>query len=213
MVSMTRSRENGDSLNLTCKLDCSGNLEVQWFKNGKLMQHSHPVLTFSSVTTKDSGNYSCSLRNFKTTVSEEFRIHIEGGAHRDFMLSLPSRLFPPTRKKQQGRGAQRLELRELTLAQPLHASPSPTREPSPVLFSRPEQRPLAEASDLISFGCLEDEPLDDSMSLAASEMEEWAGDSEDPAHLPSLEPIDARAGMDAELFRVLSKAVEELDLE
>lgn len=82
-VFMTRSRENGsiivgDSLNLTCKLNCSGNLaEVQWFKNGELMQHSHPVLTFSSVTAKDSGNYSCSLRNLKT-VSEEFRIHIEG---------------------------------------------------------------------------------------------------------------------------------------
>lgn len=83
-VSMSRSRENGsiivgDSLNLTCKLDCPGNLaEVQWFKNGELMQHSAPVLIFSSVTTKDSGNYSCSLRNFKSSVSEEFRIYIEG---------------------------------------------------------------------------------------------------------------------------------------
>ncbi|XP_067255181.1 uncharacterized protein sc:d156 [Chanodichthys erythropterus] len=82
-VSMTRSRENGsiifgDSLNLTCKLNCSGNLaEVQWFKNSELVQHSDPVLTFSSITAKDSGSYSCSLRNFKTTVSEEFRIHIE----------------------------------------------------------------------------------------------------------------------------------------
>ena len=50
------------------------------------------------------------------------------------------------------------------------------------------------------------------MSLAASETEDWAGDS-DPAHLPSLEPIDAKAGMDAELLRILSKAVEELHLE
>ncbi|KAK7146977.1 hypothetical protein R3I94_009732 [Phoxinus phoxinus] len=40
------------------------------------MKHSDPILSFSSVTTKDSGNYSCSLRNFKT-VSEEFRIDIE----------------------------------------------------------------------------------------------------------------------------------------
>ncbi|CAM4703510.1 unnamed protein product [Leuciscus chuanchicus] len=41
------------------------------------MKHSDPILTLSNVTTKDSGNYSCSLRNFKTTVSEEFRIYIE----------------------------------------------------------------------------------------------------------------------------------------
>lgn len=61
-----------------CTLDCSNLDEVQWFKNDEPMKHSNPILTFSSVTTKDSGNYSCSLRNFKTTVSEEFRICIEG---------------------------------------------------------------------------------------------------------------------------------------
>ncbi|XP_052474080.1 uncharacterized protein LOC128030459 [Carassius gibelio] len=82
-VSMSRSRENGstivgDSLNLTCTLSCSGNLaDVQWFKNRDLIRHSEPVLTFSRVTAEDSGNYSCSLRNFKTTVSEEITIYIE----------------------------------------------------------------------------------------------------------------------------------------
>ncbi|XP_052474078.1 uncharacterized protein LOC128030458 isoform X2 [Carassius gibelio] len=82
-VSMSRSRENGstivgDSLILTCTLSCSGNLaDVQWFKNRDLIRHSEPVLTFSRVTAEDSGNYSCSLRNFKTTVSEEITIYIE----------------------------------------------------------------------------------------------------------------------------------------
>ncbi|XP_059364282.1 uncharacterized protein LOC132103303 isoform X2 [Carassius carassius] len=82
-VSMSRSRENGstivgDSLNLTCTLSCSGNLaDVQWFKNRDLIRHSEPVLTFSRVTAEDSGNYSCSLRNFKTTSSEEITIYIE----------------------------------------------------------------------------------------------------------------------------------------
>ncbi|KAK2902727.1 hypothetical protein Q8A67_007440 [Cirrhinus molitorella] len=51
--------------------------EVQWYKNGDPIQQSEPVLTFSRVTAKDSGNYSCSLRNFKTTVSEEITIYIE----------------------------------------------------------------------------------------------------------------------------------------
>ncbi|XP_026083894.1 uncharacterized protein LOC113059551 isoform X2 [Carassius auratus] len=82
-VSMSRSRENGstivgDSLNLTCTLSCSGNLaDVQWFKNRDLIRHSEPVLTFTRVTAEDSGNYSCSLRNYKTTVSEEITIYIE----------------------------------------------------------------------------------------------------------------------------------------
>lgn len=49
------------------------------------------------------------------------------------------------------------------------------------------------------------------MSLAASETEDWAGDS-DPAHIPSLEPIDTIAGIDTKVFRVLSKTVKELDL-
>ncbi|ROL50609.1 hypothetical protein DPX16_23879 [Anabarilius grahami] len=119
----------------------------------------------------------------------------------------------PARKRQRGRPVQRPELSELTSAQCPRASPSPSREQSPVLFSRPEQRPSADASDFVSFGGSDDELPDDSVSLAASEPEHWVGESDDPAPLPLLEPIDHSAGMDAELFRVLSKAVEELDLE
>ncbi|ROL55046.1 hypothetical protein DPX16_20307 [Anabarilius grahami] len=119
----------------------------------------------------------------------------------------------PARKRQRGRATRRSELRELTSAQRCHASPSPTREQSPVMFSRPDQRPSADASDLVLFGASDKEPLDDSMSLAASETEGWVGESDDPAPLPPLEPIEHGQGMDAELFRILSKAVEELDLE
>lgn len=62
---------------------------------------------------------------------------------------------------------------------------------------------------MVSFSDLEEDPLDDSMSLAASDTEEWTGPTEDTAPLPSLEPIDTRAGMDGNLFRVLSRAVEQ----
>ncbi|ROL47140.1 hypothetical protein DPX16_18938 [Anabarilius grahami] len=127
------------------------------------------------------------------------------------LLSPSSR--EPARKRQRGRPIQRPELSELTSAQCPRASPSPSREQSPVLFSRPEQRPSADASDFVSFGGSDDELPDDSVSLAASEPEHWVGESDDPAPLPLLEPIDHSAGMDAELFRVLSKGVEELDLE
>uniref|UniRef100_A0A673KW32 Uncharacterized LOC107717355 n=1 Tax=Sinocyclocheilus rhinocerous TaxID=307959 RepID=A0A673KW32_9TELE len=98
-VSMCRSRENGstipgDSLILSCTLNCSGKLaEVQWFKNGDPIQQSEPVLTFSRITAKDSGNYSCSLRNFKTTLSEEFTIYIEDVAGSPMVLIIVVSLF------------------------------------------------------------------------------------------------------------------------
>ncbi len=114
----------------------------------------------------------------------------------------------PVRKKQRGRGSQRPVKSELTSAQIPRASLLPHREVSPVLFSQPDQRPSASASDLVSFRGSDDELADDSMSLAASDAEELSGSVTDPA--PSCLPAPR---MDAERFRVLSKAVEELGLE
>ncbi len=68
-------------------------------------------------------------------------------------------------------------------------------------------------SDLVSFGGSDDELADDSMSLVASDAEELWGSVTDPAPSGLPAPSAAKAGMDAELFRVLSKAVEELGLE
>ncbi|KAF4105098.1 hypothetical protein G5714_014429 [Onychostoma macrolepis] len=70
----------------------------------------------------------------------------------------------PVRKKQRGRGSQIP-----------HASLSPHREVSPVLFSQPEKHPSARASNLVSFGGSDEELADDSMSLAASDAEELSG--------------------------------------
>ncbi len=119
----------------------------------------------------------------------------------------------PVRKKQRGRGFQRLVESELTPAQIPRASFSPHRELSPVLFIQPDQRPSASVSDLVSFGGSDDELADDSMSLVASGAEELCGSVTDPAPSGLPAPSAAKAGMDAELFRVLSKAVEELGLE
>lgn len=113
----------------------------------------------------------------------------------------------------EGRGTRRLDLSELKPAQALCASFFPHREPSPVLFARLDQRPSASASDMVSFGGSKEDPVDNSMSLVASDTEELTGPAKDPTPLPSLEPIDVRAGMDADLFRVLSRAIEELGLE
>ncbi len=114
------------------------------------------------------------------------------------------------RKKQRGRGSQRPVESELTPAQIPHASLSPHREVSPVLFSQPDQRASASVSDLVSFGGSDDELADDSMSLVASDAEELSGSVTDPAPSGLPAPSAAKAGMDAELFRVLSKAIEEL---
>ncbi len=56
---------------------------------------------------------------------------------------------------------------------------------------------------MVSFGGMENELLDDIMSLAASDAEEMSGSTIDPA----------KPGMDGKLFCVFSKAVEELGLE
>ncbi|XP_056332131.1 sialoadhesin-like isoform X2 [Danio aesculapii] len=62
----------GDSVNLTCSLDCPGGLsEVQWFKNGELMKQTNPILILNGLPAENSGNYSCSLRKFTNPLSGE----------------------------------------------------------------------------------------------------------------------------------------------
>ncbi|KAL0204019.1 hypothetical protein M9458_002037, partial [Cirrhinus mrigala] len=80
-------------------------------------------------------------------------------------------------------------------------------EDSPVLFACSDL-------DMISFGESEDDMLD-SMSLAASDTEELSGSVNDPAPLSSADTSGPRTGtgMDAELFRVRTRAVDELGLE
>ncbi len=119
----------------------------------------------------------------------------------------------PVRKKQRGRGSQCPVKSELTPVQIPRALLSPHREMSPVLFIQTDQRPSASVSDLVSFGGSDDELADDSMSLVASDAEELSGSVTDPAPSGLPVPSAAKARMDAELFRVLSKAVEELGLE
>ncbi len=116
-------------------------------------------------------------------------------------------------KKQRGRGTRCLETREPTPAEPPRASLSPHREVSRTLFTHLDQRPSAAASDLVSFGGSECDDMDDSMSLLASDAEELSSSSHDPTLLPSAQPSATSTGIDAELFHVLSKVMEELSFE
>ncbi len=63
--------------------------------------------------------------------------------------------------------------------------------------------PPSNIEEFVSFG---HEEGDDAMSISASEKEDWAGS--EPDHLDSSEPSD----LQEELMRVLSKAVQELEL-
>ncbi len=85
------------------------------------------------------------------------------------------------RKKQRGRGSQRSEMSELTPAVPPRTSLSLHREFSPVHFTRPGQHPSAAASNLVSFGGRNDGEMDDSLSLAAWDVEELSGSYNDHA--------------------------------
>nr|XP_055067690.1 uncharacterized protein LOC129448979 [Misgurnus anguillicaudatus] len=82
-VSMAKLGDNenitvGDSLNLTCTVSCPGHLpDLQWLKDHTTIPHSGPILIFRSVTLKDSGNYSCSLKNFKLSESEQIRLNVK----------------------------------------------------------------------------------------------------------------------------------------
>ncbi|ROL48090.1 hypothetical protein DPX16_2672 [Anabarilius grahami] len=58
---------------------------------------------------------------------------------------------------------------------------SPQREVSSVCFCHPDQCPSAIVSDLVSFGGSDEEPVDGSMSIVASDAEEWSGSLHDPA--------------------------------
>ncbi len=88
---------------------------------------------------------------------------------------------------------------------------------SPVCFTQEDQRPSSAVIGLVYFGAseevvtIEDVIADDSMSLAASDAEEWGGSSGEPKILPPSQTL--RPKPDAELIRVLSKAVDDLVFE
>ncbi len=112
------------------------------------------------------------------------------------------------RKNQRCRGSQRSEMSELTPAVPPRTSLSPHKESLPVLFTRPDQYSSATASDLVSDG-----EMNDSLSLASSDAEKLLGLYHYPTPFHSAQSSASSPGMDADIFRILSSAVDELGLE
>ncbi|CAM4613292.1 unnamed protein product [Leuciscus chuanchicus] len=106
----------------------------------------------------------------------------------------------PRRKKRRSQRPPEPSVKENSPA----ASPRASFSESPVSFLD-GQRPAA--VETIERDVMED----DSCSLLASGSEEWSGSIPDPA--PSTQESSVRASVDAELLRLLSKAVEDLGLD
>ncbi|KAF3839079.1 hypothetical protein F7725_017796, partial [Dissostichus mawsoni] len=70
------SSESDGAASLLCTARCTFHqLEVTWSRDGKALSQSGPALI--ALTAKDSGNYTCALKNDARTKSLPFRLHVE----------------------------------------------------------------------------------------------------------------------------------------
>ncbi|KAK1895426.1 B-cell receptor CD22, partial [Dissostichus eleginoides] len=94
-MQIKNSSESDGAASLLCTARCTFHqLEVTWSRDGKALSQSGPAL--SALTAKDSGNYTCALKNDARTKSLPFRLHVEaadGGIPMDPMLVVRLVLF------------------------------------------------------------------------------------------------------------------------
>ncbi len=109
--------------------------------------------------------------------------------------SIPPTPLSPRRKKQRNSEAPLSGTSEVSSAQHPHTSLSPQRLMSLMCFTREDQRTSLDTSGLVSFGASEEEiAVDDSMSLTASDTDEWVCSGEEPeAPPPSQSTRPSRA--------------------
>ncbi|XP_054891859.1 B-cell receptor CD22-like isoform X1 [Poeciliopsis prolifica] len=73
--------KEGDSVNLTCRNRCDGeerSYVYSWFKDGEAINEG-PVLRLTNVSSKHSGNYTCSLKMKNKTTSGVAHVNVEYG--------------------------------------------------------------------------------------------------------------------------------------
>ncbi|XP_053467234.1 uncharacterized protein LOC128599550 [Ictalurus furcatus] len=79
--------KQGDSLNLTCDVDCTqSSSQFVWSKNNERLPESGPVLHFPAVTVRDSGSYTCTWKTSMTSGSEMISLHVEGEIFNSWLL-------------------------------------------------------------------------------------------------------------------------------
>ncbi|KAM8734002.1 sialoadhesin-like isoform 2-T3 [Acanthopagrus schlegelii] len=70
----------GESITLFCSARCTFHqLKVTWFRDDHALSESGPALQLSSLTAKDSGNYTCGLQTSTETRSGPYSLRVEAG--------------------------------------------------------------------------------------------------------------------------------------
>ncbi|XP_034005394.1 uncharacterized protein LOC117497536 isoform X2 [Trematomus bernacchii] len=96
-MQIKNSSESDGAVSLLCSALCTFHqLEVTWSRDGLTLPQSGPALRLSALTAKDSGNYTCALKNDPRTESLPYRLHVEaadGGIPMDPMLVVRLVLF------------------------------------------------------------------------------------------------------------------------
>ncbi|XP_049440337.1 uncharacterized protein LOC125893619 [Epinephelus fuscoguttatus] len=71
-------RQRGERLTLKCSATCTFHqLEVTWFRYGNALPETGPTLQLGPLAAKDSGNYTCGLKNNNHTLSEPYSLHVK----------------------------------------------------------------------------------------------------------------------------------------
>ncbi|XP_033978179.1 uncharacterized protein LOC117475942 [Trematomus bernacchii] len=77
-MQIKNSSESDGAVSLLCSARCTFHqLEVTWSRDGHALPQSGPALRLSALTAKDSGNYTCALKNDPRTESLPFALHVE----------------------------------------------------------------------------------------------------------------------------------------
>ncbi|KAJ4918434.1 hypothetical protein JOQ06_024444, partial [Pogonophryne albipinna] len=96
-MQIKNSSDPDGAVSLLCSARCTFHqLEVTWSRDGHTLPQSGPALRLTALTAKDSGNYTCALKNDPRTESLPYRLHVEAadrGIPMDPMLVVRLVLF------------------------------------------------------------------------------------------------------------------------
>lgn len=77
-MQIKNSSDPDGAVSLLCSARCTFHqLEVTWSRDGHTLPQCGPALRLSALTAKDSGNYTCALKNDPRTESLPYRLHVE----------------------------------------------------------------------------------------------------------------------------------------
>ncbi|XP_034410339.1 uncharacterized protein LOC117745868 [Cyclopterus lumpus] len=70
--------KRGGAVTLNCTTTCTfHHLEVTWYRDGHALHFTGPALHLGALTAKDSGNYTCGLKNNDRTLSSPHVLFVE----------------------------------------------------------------------------------------------------------------------------------------